>query len=452
MYKTHIQQWGLDKKIKDVEMRAVVRKNKQRADQGKSSTIHVRGQHRGLEDFIRHCNRKGVSIDDIIARHTSSPTPDTVELFTPVPSRVSTPQVLEVPERMFLCIRDYLSGSFEAGNLVRTVPFKPCYSTKCGEEADFHAQNLFFQCEAACTLFSSNAIEEGGRILIAAFGRIKRILSEDPPQTIFNILRLISRLRFLNRDEIAFILLRYLSDLSDLLLGGEHPLKRVFGWCKLLHASDFDDIATRCVEGTADHFESFVGAMHKSTLEFRRRSNDFPTREGANRIQKTQRLLSDCEGKLQPDDIRTFSTRDCLAYEYHRQSYHVEAMTLSLESFANSQHIPSESIRKHFETQSLRIIAVCQYDLGEVDLGIANLNEAIDSRISVWGPQDTIAGYWLVDLEDWLLRQGDWDYAEKTRDYRMRTLFWIMTSKFGGNDYLHYSGSLGLGLFPRRYS
>ena len=91
MYKTHIQEWGLDKKIKDAEMRAVVRKDKQRANQGKSSIIRVRGQRRDLEEFIRHCDRKGQSVDDIIARHTSSPTPDNVELFTPVPSPISTP-------------------------------------------------------------------------------------------------------------------------------------------------------------------------------------------------------------------------------------------------------------------------------------------------------------------------------------------------------------------------
>ena len=36
MYKTHIKQWGLDKKNKEPEMRAIVYKYQQRADQGKN--------------------------------------------------------------------------------------------------------------------------------------------------------------------------------------------------------------------------------------------------------------------------------------------------------------------------------------------------------------------------------------------------------------------------------
>ena len=421
MYKTHIQQRGLDKKIKDVEMRAVVRKNKQRADQGKGSIIRVRGQHRGLEEFIRHCDRKGVSIDDIIARNTSSPTPDTVELLTPVPSRISTPQVLEVPERMFRCIRDYFSGSFESGTWVRTEPHTDCYSIKCGEGVGILAEQYFSQCESACKLFSNNLFEEGGRTLNAALAGIKRIILADQPETIFEMSRAISYLRLENRNEIALITLRHLSDLNKVVLGREHPLARIFGWCETLYASDFNDIITRCVEGMIDQFERFIGAMHISTLIYRTRSIDFVAQKG-DPIQRLLRLLSECEANLQPYDNRVLWVRHSLAIEYYRQNYYVEARTVSQENFANSQYIRSVIYRVHHTTQSLNIIAICQYALGEVDLGIANLNEAINSRISFWGPQDIVARNWLVHLENWHYEQGNWNYAEQIRDWRVRTL------------------------------
>ena len=422
MYKTHIQQWGLDKKIKHVEMRAVVRKSKQREDQGKSSIIHVRGQSRGLEEFIRYCDRKRVSIDDIIARHTSSPTPDTVELFTPIPSRIPTPQVLEVPERMFRCIRDYFSGSFESGTWVRTEPNVECYSIKCGERAAVRADEFSFQCDAACRLFSRNLFEEGGQTLKAAFAKMEQILLADQPQTLSGLFLLLLYVRHDERDEIAFLILRHFSDLSKELLGREHPLTRIFGWYDFLYASDSHEILSRCMEGITDHFESFVGAVHTTTLETRTKSIVFAAREGEARIQGLQRLLCECEGTLQPYDNRVFVVRQILVIEYYKQSYYVKARTMSQETLANSQFIPVKNFRKNCETFSLHMIAMCQYALGEVDLGIANLNEAINSRISMWGPQDAQARYWLVDLEGRHLDQGHWDYVAQIRDWRMSTL------------------------------
>ena len=422
MYKTHIQLWRLDKKIKDVEMRAVLRKNKQRADQGKNSIIHVRGQCRDLKEFIRHCDRKGVSMDDIIARHTSSPTPSTVELLTPVPSRISTPQVLEGPERMFRCIRDYFSVSFESGTWVRTEPLISCFSIKCEENTVVYASHFYYQCDAACNLFSRNQFEEGGRTLNAALAGIKGIILADQTETLRELFSVIWYLRLDNRDEIALIILQHLSDLSKVLLGREHPLTRIFGWYDLLYASDFDEIASRCMEGMTDCLESFLGPMHKSTLEFRINSGYFVAQNGEARIQKLQRLLSECEGNLQPYDDRVFLVRHFLAYEYYEQRHFVEAKNMSQKSFADSQYIRSENSRKHDENNACYTIAKCQYALGEVDLGIATLNEAINSRISISGPQNTIARLWLVLLEDWYLEQGNWDHAEQIRDWRMGTL------------------------------
>ena len=422
MYKTHIQEWGLDKKIKDVEMRAVVRKNKQRADQGKSSIIHVRGRSRGLEDFIRYCDRKRVSIDDIIARHASSPTPDTIELFTPIPSRVPTPQVLEVPERMFRCIRDYVSDSFESGNWVRTEPQTECYkiNSRLGDFNVLRAE-FFFLCESACTLFSKSLFEEGGRTMNAALAEVKKIILAEQPETIYEFFLLIAYLRFDGKQAVGSTILRYFSDLSKVMLGKEHPLTSIFGWYDLLYTSDFEEIARRCVEGMIDHFESFIGAMHASTLLLRTKSIDFVTQKGDTRIQILRRLLDECEGKLRPYDIRIFVARHSLAIENYIHGYYVEARSLSQESFANSEHLGLFD-RRHYKTHFLYIIAICQYALGEVGLGIANLIEVINSRISRFGTQDAIAKCYIGELEDKHLEQGNWDHVEQIRDWRMRTL------------------------------
>ncbi|KAK3172044.1 hypothetical protein OEA41_004128 [Lepraria neglecta] len=119
MYKTHVNKWGLDKKNKENEMRAIVRKHKQRADLGKRCILRVRGRPMDFAEVVRYWHRKGVSVDDVISRRTASPTPEAVECFTPVPSPITTPQVLATPERIYRNVRDYFAGSFDAGTWTR---------------------------------------------------------------------------------------------------------------------------------------------------------------------------------------------------------------------------------------------------------------------------------------------------------------------------------------------
>ena len=137
-------------------MRAIVRKKKQRADLGRGSIICVRGQNLDYAEVVRYWDRKGVAVDDVIARWTSSPTPEAVEFSTPVPLPIQTPQVLAIPEQMFRCIRNYVQGSFESGSWVKTDASSRCYSIKDGGASFRDLEALRDQCYFACSLFSKN--------------------------------------------------------------------------------------------------------------------------------------------------------------------------------------------------------------------------------------------------------------------------------------------------------
>ena len=341
MYKTHIKQWGLDKKNKEFEMRAVVRKKKQRADQGKGAAIRVRGQYREFAEVVRYWNRRGVAIDEILARQTASPTPETVELFTPVPSPISTPQGLAIPERLFHCIRDYFKGSFESGKWVKTEPLFQCYTIKDEEIGCDYVIELGLQCQLACSLFSRNLFQEAGQTLIAATAKIKKILSAEHPACLGKLFRLIVNVRRRERDEIALIILRQFFALGKVLLGPEHPLSCICEWLDLVYASEFDDIVIKCMESVVDQLESFLGSMHRSTLFCRLDFIDIVSWEGSTRIELLQRLLGKCEKILRPHDVRILPIRGRLADEYFAKRYYVEARTLSQKNIAYFQQAPS---------------------------------------------------------------------------------------------------------------
>ena len=419
MYKTQIKRWGLDKKNKEFEMREIVRKRKQRADQGKRSIIRVRGQIRDFTEVVRYWDRKCVCIDDIMARNIASPTPETVECTTPVPSPIMTPQVLAIPELMFRCVRDYFNGSFESGTWIKTEPLYSCYSINDEENAARDPlEKLNCHCVSACSLFEKNLFHEAGQTMIAATAQFKEILLAEHPESLIYLFSVLIFIRDRDRDEIALIILRQFSALGKVLLSSGHPLSRICEWADSVYASGFDDFVFRFMKVMADQFESFVGPMHYSTLVARVRHINM-AQKGNFRAQMLQNLLNECEKTLRPYDVRVLWVRKCLAVEYFHERYYVEAWTLSQRNIACSQH--ARSLRTGYE-QDLSMVARCQYALGEVDLGIATLHKAIDSRMSRCGLQDCRAKMWLIQLEDWHLEQSHWSSAAQVRDWREKLL------------------------------
>ena len=427
MYKIRIKQWGLDKKNKEPEMRAIVRKHKQREDQGKPSTIHVRGQIRTIVEAFRYWERKGVSIDEIIARRTASPTPEAVEFFTPVPSPILTPQVLTIPECMFRSTRDYIKGSFESGMWFSEDPLYDCRSIKDENNTTDKWVDVIAECELACSLSRRNLSYEAEQTLSKVITRIKQILLAEYPATLSEIFALIVNLRRDQEAEMAFFILRKFSVMGKALLGSEHPLSRICEWFDKVYESDFGDIATRCVEIIAGQLESSVGPLHLSTLYSRIDLIKTGTRRGEARVQKFKKLLGECENELRPEDPRVAQIRQLLADECFSKGLYDDAMSLCQTNIAHSQDRSLMNAESDDYSYNLYILAKCQHALGEVNLGIETLHQAIDVAISIWGTEDARARRWLLRLEDWYSEQGLWDSAAVARELRLITLDSMIT-------------------------
>lgn len=225
MYKTHIKRWGLDKKNKENEMRAIVRKKKQMGDQGKAVTFRVRGRLVDYRDVVRYWERKGVRVEDVIAQRTGSVTPEAVECFTAPQSPITTPESLAIPERILVSIRDYFNGSFESGTWFTIDPRLSCRTTKVEEDTTEHLYALIEQSFIACWLFENNRSAEGGQILISATARIKKILLAEHPMTLTYLLTLCAYLCKRRRHEIALAIFRQISALARMTDREFHPLR-----------------------------------------------------------------------------------------------------------------------------------------------------------------------------------------------------------------------------------
>jgi hypothetical protein len=65
MYKNHISKWGLDKKNKSEEMKAVLRKKTQRSQLNKKSCFTLRGRPVDMADVERYLKRNHITVRDV---------------------------------------------------------------------------------------------------------------------------------------------------------------------------------------------------------------------------------------------------------------------------------------------------------------------------------------------------------------------------------------------------
>jgi hypothetical protein len=88
MYKDRIRKWKLDKKHKEDDMLAIIRKKTERDAVGKASSFRVRGQPVTIEDVFRYFKRKKNVRDQ---EAYNAPTPSDVSCRTPSPGPVLVP-------------------------------------------------------------------------------------------------------------------------------------------------------------------------------------------------------------------------------------------------------------------------------------------------------------------------------------------------------------------------
>lgn len=413
MYKSRITQWNLDKKNKENEMRAVARKRKLRRDQGKLSIFRVRGRSVDSDEEVRYWHRKGVMVDDVIAQRTMSRTPEAVQVFSRIHSPVSTPPELATPERIFRSIQEYIAGSFEAGTWVTTDPRRQCYSMKANGPT-YQKQRLS-SCVEACDLFSSNQFQEGGRILLAATAGLNNAVSTEDPRILVELCLTMFHMRQRRRDEIAMAILRQCSALSEVLLAGEHPLRRICAWLSSVDSSQFEDTIYRCMQSIGDQFESCVGSMHQSTLGCRLELCLMMRDKGATCQNMLQDLSDKCEMNLGSYDDRSLFVRGDLICHYVVTGNYIKALKMNQELYAYCQQSQPTTGTFPPRITALFNMAKCQHALGQVHLATRSLREAIRLRVSAYGRRDGFARSWLLILEDLFLRQGQPESADEVR-------------------------------------
>ena len=326
MLKKRIGKWGLDnKRNRKIEMIAVVRKEHQRSRIGKQSTFRARGHQIDYNDVIRYWERKHMGVEDVLAEYASrEPTPEGVEVITPVSSPVSTPTDFAVPERLLKIIADYYRASFENGVWISVDPTSLCESTKDPGNAILLLSHLLHHTNSACHLFDVGKPREAGQYLISGTAVVKKLICAEFPMTVPFVLAWLAHFCRKGRPEMAMAIMQQIATLGNVVLSPNHPTPQIFSYLSKVESSKFIELVSRINCSLGDCFEHELGATHPSTISAR---NSYAYTVQHDNILSTQRqrLLPNRGQMSELHDVQWLVTRDLLAQHLLHMKRYAEA-------------------------------------------------------------------------------------------------------------------------------
>ena len=257
MYKARIKKWGLDKKCKEHEARAVLQMHARR--RGKATRMRLRGQSVDLDVFRSYFRRKGVPLEDVLAaepitisdlvcetpvasprmspRRSPSPTakkPNTTA--TPRAQSVAlrgylwhlrSPEKLRAAESLFAGIEEYVWASYGTGRW--TSQGFNTYSCPSGAPlARSGAYKLLKMTQAASSCFDRKSPTKAIRRLDKGFAYIETIVRKQPWEALPYLLRATASLLVRHLEEAVLRLCQRLCRLASELESSKDRITGIF--------------------------------------------------------------------------------------------------------------------------------------------------------------------------------------------------------------------------------
>ena len=414
MYKYRIRQWGLDKKRKEPEMRALVLLHHLRALEGKKTVFEIRTESADLDDAREYFLRKGLSIDQVIAqelaiqqRFKAIPA---VRCYTPPPPPSPLIRFNPMPELFFTRIREYLRGTYHSA--FRCEKDGYWWNGKSGIQAGFCADIVM-----ACAFFAKGLNYEAGLLLTRACSHISTIVNEECSWLFPHLFYLVFTTQAMCKPEIAQVTLLQFIRISEVKLEKQHPLHEVFNslsWVASMPSSGLKQSAHKLL---SDELRDLEGEW---STPFMISQNTYLelTMDTRKYIRKLQELAEEYE------DTEN-SSADLIIMLHCEQA----RLFRNLELYKESQVAAEKAIEiceeKNCEgefkctqgsiSNSKSHLAFAYYGLGNREKAEETLREGIELGAIGYGWEDARVINRLQTLREWLKEFGKFEDAEVTR-------------------------------------
>jgi hypothetical protein len=415
MYKDHITKWGLDKNNKEYEVMAIVRKKCQRDAVGKPSEFRIRGRIVSIEDVHRYLKRKGISIEDAIARRAA--TPPNLRCSTPeaVPSSPANPQIFEAHRRILVSLRSYVLGSLESETWILDRDGYYLVSAK-GAVANA-VNNCMDSFICAYSLLEMGSFQKAGNFLVKGSAYIRDVLWEEHPSMLTKLFEVIFLLRSGGWIDCSNTILNHVSKMAATVLIEMHPLRTIFKCLISFDLELIEDLLTSAWESLTDVIEQTLGSLAHDSIESRTdyirrivRGRDPNTAEGQLRsmAEKCKEVHGNLDHRFM---VALLGLTDCFRVQSRiRDAAAAAEEVIRCASESNSGSAPD------MWCYGMAILALCHYHNFDDELAESTLRQVIDVNATCLGWQDAYTLRLLTKLEAWLTEFGKHDEAAEVSE------------------------------------
>jgi hypothetical protein len=416
MYKNHITKWKLDKRNKESEVMAVVRKKHQRDAVGKASEFHLRGRLVDLDNVHRYLKRKGMSIENAIELNAA--TPPELRCCTPdaVPRSPVNPEIFEGPQRVFTEIRNYIFGSRDSETWFLSASNEFYLSAKAAE-GKIAITQFHYNLDAACSLLNVGSYTRAGQLLVSGSAYIQDILLEEEPQALEVVFYVMVKLQEHGWVDCRNIIFEQFSRMATAILPEMHPLRQIFNHLQSLGPELTKDFLPNAWASFVDTVEEALDASSLTVLQ---------SRLGyIHQVESTRNLnKADAQLRTMVERCREvhgrFSSRYAEAklalatfLRYHRR--YIEAAAAAEEVIRCGREGRFSYATKMWH-EGMVTLARCQYQNYDDEQAESTLRQAIDVVIANWGWEAGETLRLLMMLEEWLTQFGKHEEAAEVSE------------------------------------
>jgi hypothetical protein len=304
MFKTRIRTWGCDKKKKEIEMMAILRKAYERTSEGKISQFSIRGRPITLEEVHHYFARKGRRIEDVdLERSDDAPTPKAIKCNTPITNilesdssqdfansqtrsvHASAVQVPQQPtsQQYIMTHNSSISQAVPSTQVERSFDhflhgIKIYYSAnlrgpdwilgtiECDDPSLYPSMqlgSLFLEYHDLRTLQDRQA---SSKALDKAFAMIKTLLIVQDPRLLTYLLESIAYTRSVGYEDLARQLIWYFTSMAIEVLGRMHPISMFGMGLHQASSSTLSDVIERGLGSMVEQFVTNIGGNHLESM------------------------------------------------------------------------------------------------------------------------------------------------------------------------------------------
>ena len=434
MLKDRCKKWDQKKYLTPEEMAAVFRRLSIRDSHNKRSEVRVRGKHIPVDYVKRYHKRNPSSLRLELSQLRSSTPPGVrVEVYTPPPSSISTPDYLRLPEEIMQHLRNHILGLIEAKIWVSV-----------GDTQDLkapHGYSVSSSCLAnisfALEFVSIDHSQEVEHMLAEARIDFKKALLQDGQAdwTTIDLFSHIHRYARYGKLELILPIVEYFFATASSIIGPKHPIALIYArtqlYLQMAKANMVSEGYETIMASLLNCLSQAVGPLHLSTIDCHL---DYVTQvilphDCERGLSALRDLAHSCNKQYCGlKDLRSIRAdlNLLMALNVRPHESHQEKLDLAAKIFGRAkQHRFPSGAAAYYQTHAHDQMSYIWKDQKQFETAEFHLREAIRISSMSYGSGNTRTLQLQAKFEKWLLRRGRKGEANEVRRQRQAAIGFV---------------------------